>query len=1072
MANRGVWSLENVESKYPQGGWIDLDTDVWLIPSITASNNVYWLGGSYNNSQSVTNTTDKTDMSTFTTSALPGEYPPGPANYNSAGTSGTTHGYVCGKFPGYDSKCSKLTYATEVIEQQMMNLSANRGQAVGTNSSTHGYVCGGQAPGSPSVSIVDRITNAADSCERLPACNLAQGGVYQLAACGTQEYGYIGGGVGASKRSEVSKIEYSTDTNLLAPGASLTFPRSHFASTSNSTHGYWYAGKGYTPALGGFTTSSTDKTTFATDTTAAIPAKMSYLTDFQNANGNTTHALVGGGYWHPSANPGGGSAQAYNTRMDKVTYSNDTISNSPSSYTTVNRRSAGTTGARNNGAGTTYDGAKIRWKDNADQSFNWGVFVGGNGPGGGSNVDKIDYTSETISKSSEIPGSENIRNTAAGSSTTKGYFLGGRMPSWPWSQGQSFVWKYTYSTDSVTYTGGSPYYLPNRGYGGIAIDSPTSTTTFWMQGPWNPSYTSMRVTHSTENTSNVPSLYNGGSMPAGQMTMYDAAAVSNLATTVAYVSGGTNPNQSRTEKYDFSTDNRISLPGANASDYLSRHSAASSETDGYFSSGYSISWGYRSYMNKFSYSTETMALLPGTVQQSSGNPSWAGQEYGGSTGNKTQGYWFGGMAYSGSNITKITYATDTPSSLPGRMTSAQPSPVYNRDIQAGSTGVRASNRPGMIGPAPGSTPTPNKSPKPFPTSDKVYFSGGLTSSSGTNGYPPTAPAASTLSNTDKLTMASETVAAAPGANLVTGKYFATAFSSSTNAYVAGGFNAGGPQPNPTGAPGAVGGAIQTCDKITYATDTMSRMPNTDHCSGSMWQGAGNNTKGYWAGRGNAGSGGSYGSQADKLTFATDTIEGLNTPGFDRGHGGVGVYEGPGATGGGGIYFTQGESSYPWHPSPSINQSATRVMRTATDTGMDVPGLTFNPYSYLQSWSNPTHWMVYGGWTSPSYPSPNIKSTAMKTTWSTETKSELPSSTGENLSGAGSGGSNTYGYAGGGRTTSPGDMRSYVLRYTFESDTFAFRPSSNLTGDKRFVSGTSAKEHTNPDPYYVSTPNVI
>ena len=287
MGTRGVWSLDNVEVKYPVDDWVDIN-EVALIPAVTASNNVYWLGGSYNNSQSVTPTTDKTDMSTFTTSQLPGDYPAGPANYNSAGTSGTTHGYVCGKFPGNDSKCSKLTYATEVTEQQMMNLSANRGQAVGTNSSTHGYVCGGTAPGSPwdvSVSIVDRITNAADTCERLPACNLVQGAANQLAACGTLEYGYIGGGVSpAGKQSKVSKIEYATETNALSPGASLTFPRSNFASTSNSTHGYWYAGKGYSAPVGGFTTSSTDKTTFATDTTVAIPAKMSYLTDFQNAN--------------------------------------------------------------------------------------------------------------------------------------------------------------------------------------------------------------------------------------------------------------------------------------------------------------------------------------------------------------------------------------------------------------------------------------------------------------------------------------------------------------------------------------------------------------------------------------------------------------------------------------------------------------------------------------------------------------------------------------------------------------------------------------------------------------------
>ena len=119
-------------------------------------------------------------------------------------------------------------------------------------------------------------------------------------------------------------------------------------------------------------------------------------------------------------------------------------------------------------------------------------------------------------------------------------------------------------------------------------------------------------------------------------------------------------------------------------------------------------------------------------------------------------------------------------------------------------------------------------------------------------------------------------------------------------------------------------------------------------------------------------------------------------------------------------------------------------------------------------------MVYGGWTGPAYHvSPGVRSGASKTTWATETDSELPSSTGENLSGAGSNGTNTYGYAGGGRTTSPGDHRSYTLRYTFESDTFEFRPSTHLTGTRKFLSGTSAKEHANPQPTYADVrPNVI
>jgi len=1057
MGTRGVWSLDNVEVKYPVDDWVDIN-EVALIPSITASNNVYWLGGSYNNSQSVTNTTDKTDMSTFTTSALPGDYPPGPANYNSAGTSGNTHGYVCGKFPGYDSKCSKLTYATEVIEQQMMNLSSNRGQAVGTNSSTNGYVCGGQAPGSPwalQVSIVDRITNSSDSLERLPACNLVQGGVYQLAACGTQEYGYIGGGVTPGpKESKVSKIEYSTETNALSPGASLTIPRSHFASTSNSTHAYWYAGKAYAAPVGGYTTSSTDKTTFATDTTAAIPAKMSYLTDFQNANGNTTHALVGGGYWNPSANPGGGSAQAYNTRMDKVTYSSDTISNSPSSYTTVNRRSAGTTGARNNGAGTTYDGDRIRWKDNAAQDPNWGVFIGGKGPSGGSVFSKIDFAAEYAKKLDNVPGSENYYGASMGSSPTKAYLMMGASPSWPWSQGFSFVFKYTYAT-----TTWGPYtpYTDNRGTYAASLDSTTATTTVNHGGNAQGQNQAYRVTHATDATSTVPGL--GGDTP-GMPTTYSSAGTSNIGGGVAYVCGGESSNTSQTDKITFSSDTRERLPSSDLPTVMRRHTGAGGPTAAYYYGG-----DHYAYSNvyKFNWSDETYsnvgAFTPGN------GPGQAA--YGGSTGNSLAGYFYGGNEYSTSNIMKILYSTDTTSTLTGKMEQGeQPSPGYNRIIQNGSTSVRESNRANMIGPFPDATPTATKSPKPYNTSDKAYYTGGHTSSN--IGYPNPVPNANLISSTDKLTMASETVALAPGANLPTARYHHKAMSSSLAAYIGGGFN-NGSTPNPTSAPGAVGGGLSNMIKIPYATDTTGTMPNLSHVGGAMWQGGGNDTKGYFTGSGSAGSGGPYGSRADKITFATDTVEGLSNTGWGRGHGAVGVYEGPSATGGGGVYFTQGEYAYPWHPSGGLNNNTTRVMITSTDTGSDVPSLTMLPFAYLQSHSNPTHWIVYGGMTGGQS---SMRSSASKATWATETESELPSSTGENLSGAGSAGNNTYGFAGGGRTTSSGDKRSYTMRYTFESDTFEFRPSTHLTNECKFLSGTSAKEHANPDPYYITTPNVI
>lgn len=1053
MGTRGAWSLENVEVKYPEGDWINYE-NVYLTPSETAPNTAYWIGGSYNNSQSVTNTTDKTNMATFSTSLVPGMGASSPPSYNAGGTSSGTHGYIGGRYPGHNSNIHRINYSSDTITPTVSFLSGGRGYVAGTNSTTAGYFCGGlKGPSSPAaVSIIDRITNSTDTCERLPGCDIVAGPFQSMGACGNQEFGYIGGG-GWPRQTTVSKIDYYTETNSKTPGANMTRERINFSSTSNSTDGYWYAGSSYQVGVGGFTTSAIERTTFATDTTANNPSTMSYTANYVNSNGNTTHALVGGGY-----KSGVPSSAAYNNRMDKVTYASGTVSNSPSSYTSQNRRSAGTTGSRNNGGGTTYDGTKIRWYDDEIKTGNIGVWVGDTNGGGGTEVDRMDFSTDTKTVAANLSPNYPLQYTHAGSSFTNAYFINGRTtPShWPGRNGVSWVWKFVYASDTVN----MPATSPTVGYVGASFDTPSRTIVTNMENS-SPSGMALSLTHSSDVIGATPALQN----PSYKI---ETAGVSNAKGGVGYWTGGSpgfegSPYRSGTSKITYATDTVANTGIANFPYNAKRMASVGGPTYGYFTKGtYDPSaWpdptGQVSLIFKLNYSTETFTRLGSWPSGDAGN-TW-GSDYAGATGNTTAGYVIGG-APGDRRLCKLEYNTDSTSYLPDIM----PSSFEAKRISAGATSQRDSNKNSSIPPA--ETPTPVKSPVPTPTPDTGYFSGGL--STGNTGYPSQPPYSQQHSNTDKITLANETVALVPGGNLTTAKYYPVACSSISNAYVAGGWNNPG-TPNPSSAPSATGGGIQTVDKIPYATDTASRLGNLNYTLGRLWGAGANPTTAYFGGGASAGSGGSFPSRADKITFATDAIQGISLTGLDKSWGGVGVYENPGAQYGGGIYFTMGTGNF-----SNNNQTNTTLLRTETETASNIPALGgMNPYSGPQFWSNPTHWVLQGGWTRDGYPAPNIKSDAYKVTWATESKAYIPSSSGVPLGNAGCNGNNTYGFGGGGRTTSTNDKRSYIMRYTFSSDTFAFRPSSHITTEKKFLTGTSAKEHANAQPTYdVSTPNVI
>jgi len=153
--------------------------------------------------------------------------------------------------------------------------------------------------------------------------------------------GYFGGG--SPTIAQMNKTTYASDTTAAVPGANLSSARRRLAATGNSTSGYF--GGGNYPG-----TATMDKTTYSSDTTAAVPgANLTVARGFHAATGNSTHGYFGGGY-----------TTAAVSAMDKVTYSSDTTAAVPGANLSAVRYSLAATGNSTHG------------------------YFGGGGPGGAS----------------------------------------------------------------------------------------------------------------------------------------------------------------------------------------------------------------------------------------------------------------------------------------------------------------------------------------------------------------------------------------------------------------------------------------------------------------------------------------------------------------------------------------------------------------------------------------------------------------------------------------------------------------------------------------------------------------
>ena len=140
----------------------------------------------------------------------------------------------------------------------------------------------------------------------------------------------------------MDKTTYASDTTAAAPGANLTLANSYLAATTSISAGYFSGG-----AVGGTVFSRVEKTTYSTDTTAYTPGANLPIANYSHAGAsareNALPESVPGtspntGYF-AGGTPGPGSMST----VDKIDFTSDTTNRIPGANLTQKRQSLAAT---------------------------------------------------------------------------------------------------------------------------------------------------------------------------------------------------------------------------------------------------------------------------------------------------------------------------------------------------------------------------------------------------------------------------------------------------------------------------------------------------------------------------------------------------------------------------------------------------------------------------------------------------------------------------------------------------------------------------------------------------------
>ena len=263
-----------------------------------------------------------------------------------------------------------------------------------TGNSNYGWFFGGGATGVSTIQRIDFSNDSATASARGPLSSVRT----STAATGNSNYGWIGGSVttGPTALSIVSRIDFSNDLPVALVRGSLSLARYRFSATGNSNYG-WFGGG--TPSL----ISTVDRINFSNDLIAASPrgplslGKSDLASTSGQAKSSSTRLQKSGSYgWFA-----GGFTSVQVGTVDRIDFSNDSITATPRTSLSATRHAAASAG-----------------------NSNYGWF-GGAGPAGDTRVDRINFSNDSATASPRGPLSLSRGYLAATGNSNYGWFGGG-----------------------------------------------------------------------------------------------------------------------------------------------------------------------------------------------------------------------------------------------------------------------------------------------------------------------------------------------------------------------------------------------------------------------------------------------------------------------------------------------------------------------------------------------------------------------------------------------------------------------------------------------------------------------
>jgi hypothetical protein len=279
----------------------------------------------------------------------------------------------------------------EARAEQVKNVSFNDAKfSFWPEGAVRGYYVGGATPAAPFSATIERI-NFSDETRTLPGFNLPAGRGF-MSGVSSVLYGYFGGGNnGSTDLATIERIDFFTE-NRTTPSPVLTQARNSTSAISGSYYGYFGGGITVTTLR-----STIDRLEFSTETVTSPVNDLPIAKSSAGATSTNYYGYFGGGFVTPLGI----------STIDRLDLSSESFS-TPTPKLTQSKLGLSATSSRSYGYfGGGYSTPITTFR---------------------STIDRLDFSTETVTSSPTLTLSIGKANTSAISNFSYGYIAGGQGP--------------------------------------------------------------------------------------------------------------------------------------------------------------------------------------------------------------------------------------------------------------------------------------------------------------------------------------------------------------------------------------------------------------------------------------------------------------------------------------------------------------------------------------------------------------------------------------------------------------------------------------------------------------------